>query len=243
MHRKTRLIILNQVKYGETSLVVTAFTELFGRQTYMVKGVRRNSKTNTVIYYQPAAILEAEVTHDPQKAFQYFKAVGWGNIYRHVFGDVLRNNIALFMAEVLQKLLKHPDPHEELYYFCEDVLLALDKESNAVSANLPVFFMVHIANFFGFGIPDEPRQNAQFYFDLREGNFTETVPAHADFLDPSLAAILAEIKAIRIPQELNELRLNQQIRRQLLEALMLYYRYHLIDFGVLKTYSVLKVIL
>jgi DNA repair protein RecO (recombination protein O) len=36
MTHKTKGIILRTVKYGETSLVVTAFTELFGIQAYMV---------------------------------------------------------------------------------------------------------------------------------------------------------------------------------------------------------------
>ena len=40
---KTKGIVMRAVKYGETSLVVTIFTELFGMQTYMVNGVRISS--------------------------------------------------------------------------------------------------------------------------------------------------------------------------------------------------------
>ena len=46
MH-KTKGIVLRTVKYGDTSLVVTIFTELFGVQTYLVNGVR-SSKNKTV---------------------------------------------------------------------------------------------------------------------------------------------------------------------------------------------------
>jgi len=38
--QKTRGIVLRAVKYGETSLVVTIFTEEFGIQSYLVNGVR-----------------------------------------------------------------------------------------------------------------------------------------------------------------------------------------------------------
>ena len=41
---KTNGIVLRTVKYGETSLVVTLFTELFGVQSYLVNGVRVSSK-------------------------------------------------------------------------------------------------------------------------------------------------------------------------------------------------------
>jgi DNA repair protein RecO (recombination protein O) len=40
MLHKTKGLVLRAVKYGETSLVVTMFTELFGVQSYMVNGVR-----------------------------------------------------------------------------------------------------------------------------------------------------------------------------------------------------------
>ena len=43
MTHKTKGIVLRSIKYGETSLVVTIFTEMFGIQTYMVN-VERTSK-------------------------------------------------------------------------------------------------------------------------------------------------------------------------------------------------------
>ena len=57
MTHKTRGIVLRSIKYGETSLVVTVFTELFGIQTYMVNGVR-SSKSARSVFFQPAAILD-----------------------------------------------------------------------------------------------------------------------------------------------------------------------------------------
>ncbi len=35
----TKGIVLRTVKYGETSVIVTIFTELFGIQSYIVNGV------------------------------------------------------------------------------------------------------------------------------------------------------------------------------------------------------------
>ena len=40
----TRGIVLRIVKYGETSLIVTIYTELFGIQSFLVNGVRASSK-------------------------------------------------------------------------------------------------------------------------------------------------------------------------------------------------------
>ena len=68
---KTKGIVLRTIKYGETSLVVTMFTELFGMQTYMVNGIRTSKRQGAkAAMYQPAAIIEMEVYHNDQKAMQ-----------------------------------------------------------------------------------------------------------------------------------------------------------------------------
>ena len=44
MLHNTKCIVLRVTKYGDTSIIMTAYTELFGLQQYMVKGVRVTSK-------------------------------------------------------------------------------------------------------------------------------------------------------------------------------------------------------
>ena len=44
MLHKTRGVVFRFTKYGETSIIVNIFTELFGLQSYIVNGVRRNGK-------------------------------------------------------------------------------------------------------------------------------------------------------------------------------------------------------
>ena len=62
MTHKTKGIVLRTIKYGETSVVVTIFTELFGIQTYMVNGVRTTEKSSAKAnYFQPGAILDLVV--------------------------------------------------------------------------------------------------------------------------------------------------------------------------------------
>ena len=69
---KTKGIVLKTVKYGETSLIVTAYTELFGIQSYLVNGVRSSSRKGPgkANLFQPAAILDLLVTHNELKNLQ-----------------------------------------------------------------------------------------------------------------------------------------------------------------------------
>ena len=65
----TRAVVLRQTKYGDTSLIVSAYTELFGIQSYLIKGVRQSSKKSAsrVMYFQPGSILDMEVYHSEFK--------------------------------------------------------------------------------------------------------------------------------------------------------------------------------
>src|ERR1700742_2343447 len=100
---KTRGIVLKTVKYGETSLIVTLYTELFGLQSYLVNGVRTSSRKGhgKANLFQPAAILDLVVYHNELKNLQRIREFKWGVIYRNIFFDVLRNAVGLFMVELL----------------------------------------------------------------------------------------------------------------------------------------------
>ncbi|MBV9963249.1 MAG: recombination protein O N-terminal domain-containing protein, partial [Parafilimonas sp.] len=66
MTYKTKGIVLRTIQYGETSVITSVYTELFGMQSYIVKGVRQSTRKtqSKQMYFQPAAMLEMEVYHN-----------------------------------------------------------------------------------------------------------------------------------------------------------------------------------
>jgi DNA repair protein RecO (recombination protein O) len=240
---KTRAIILRTTKYGETSLVVTAFTELFGIQTYMVNAVRTAKKTGLkASLYLPASLVDMEVYHNEKNTLHRIKECNRAVVYENVLTNIVKNSIAVFMMELLHKLLKQPEPNADLFYFCEDSLIQLDTAPANVASNFPLFFALHLSHFFGFRIDDNYDSNTT-YLDLQEGFFVEEIPIHHNFLEAENAAVTAELLKIAMPQELDQIKLNQQKRRFLLHKYMDYYSIHLTEFGVMKTLQVLEEIL
>jgi DNA repair protein RecO (recombination protein O) len=240
---KTRAIILRSIKYGETSLVVTAFTELFGVQTYMVNGVRSAKKTGLkASLYQPASVVDMEVYHNEKSTMHRIRECNRAHVFEDLLTDVVKNSIAVFMMELMYKLLKQPEQNTDLFYFCEDVLLQLDKASTKVAANFPLFFALHFSHFFGFKI-DDNFSAENIFLDLQEGNFIPELPHHTHFLSGDNALITAEILRIMVPAELNQLKLNQQKRRELLQKYMEYYALHTSEFGQMKTLMVMQEVL
>lgn len=244
MVHKTKGIVLRTVKYGETSLVVTIFTELFGLQSYLVNGVRTPTKKGTAKanLFQPSAILDLVAYHNELKNLQRLKEFRWGHLYQHILSDVRKNAVALFMIELLGKCLKQPEPNDDLFHFTEDALHHLDEANDTVMANFPLFFALHLAVFFGFRISDE-FSGTHSYLDLSEGSFVEERPRHPHYLQDKEAAAVSHILKIMQPNELEEVGLNQETRRRITHALEEFYALHIPDFGTMKTLPVLREIM
>src|SRR6476661_3747757 len=106
MLQTTRGITLRSVKYGETSLICSIFTETYGIQSYHLKGVRAvKARSNRAGLLQPATLLDLVVDHRPQKNLQHVREFHPAYIYCSLQEEVVKNSIALFSVELLLKLL------------------------------------------------------------------------------------------------------------------------------------------
>ncbi|MBK7884644.1 MAG: DNA repair protein RecO [Chitinophagaceae bacterium] len=245
MTYKTKGVVLRTVKYGETSIVATIFTELFGLQTYMVNGVRTTKKSSAKAnLFQPAAILDMVVYHHEQKNMHRIKEFKWDFLYDNVLTNVIKNSVALYMVELLFKCLKQPEQHTDLFYFFEDALKALDEASPAVTGNFPLYFSLQLSHFFGFKLTNDfTNTDEQFYIDLQEGVFTPEQPPHHYFIEGEPAIITADLLKVLHPDDLGHFKLHHEVRRKLLLYYQTYYALHIQDFGQMKTLMVLQDVL
>jgi len=241
---KTRGIVMRTVKYGETSLVATVFTELFGIQTYMVNGVRTSSPRTAqkAGLFQPSTLLEMVVYHQESKNMQRIRESRWAVLYHDIFFDVRKNAVALFMVELLQKCLKQPEAHPDLFHFMEDALLQLDEAGAMEAANFPLYFALHLAHFFGYRISDD-HDGDNTVLDLREGEFVAEPPIHPDWVGGQQSETISLLLKCMHPSDLSQIQLNQDLRRQLLRSLLSFYALRNADFGSLRSVPVLQEVL
>lgn len=242
MIHSTKGIVLRSVKYGETSVVATIFTEIFGIQSYIVNGVRTASKTSKAHFFQPSSLLELQVYHNELKNLQRIKEMKWAVLYKNILSDVARNSVALFMVEMLYKTLKQPEINADLFYFCEDAFLELDGASSEVTANFPIYFALQLVPFLGFQLLDNYSETNNV-FNISDGEFSNVESASPVHLSKENSFYISELLKARRPMELQEIKMNRTIRRSLLKDIESYYSWHLPDFGSLKTLSVLHEIL
>jgi len=242
MIHQTKGIVLRTVKYGETSIVVNIFTELFGIQSYLVNGVRSSGKTLKANFFQAASILDMEVYHNELKNLQRIKEYKWEYLYKNILNDISKNSVALYMVELLQKGLKQPENNVNLFQFTEDAFMQLDIANDAVTANFPLYFCLNLCHFFGLKIADDYSDNNSI-IDLQEGRFINSTPHHPHFLEEKHSYYISQLLKVQHPDELIEIKLNNTIRKEILFALQNFYGLHIHDFGIMKTLPILHQVL
>ena len=238
----TKGIVLRTVKYGETSVIAAIFTEMFGIQSYLINGVRTYGKTSKAHFFQPSSILDMQVYHSELKNLQRIKEVSWSHLYRNILSDVTKNAVALYMVELLQKCLKQPESNPDLFHFCEDAFLQLDISDAEVTANFPLFFCLQLAHFFGFRLQNNYSDERNL-FNCREGNFADKILANDYFVEAGISYYISRLLKALQSADLQEIKLNKNIRRTILSVLENYYAFHIPEFGTMKTLPVLHELL
>ena len=238
----TKGIVLRTIKYGETSVIASIFTELFGIQSYMVNGVRTSGKTSKAHFFQPSSILDMEVYHNELKNLQRIKDLKWSVLYKSILSDVTKNAVALYMVELLQKCLKQPENNEDLFHFCEDAFLQLDMADNEITANFPIYFSLQIAQILGFRLLDNYSEEKNI-FNLYEGKFSNEKAASSDQLSIEISYHISQLLKAIHPRDLREIKMNRNTRSTILKNMESYCAWHIPEFGSMKTLGVLSEIL
>jgi DNA repair protein RecO (recombination protein O) len=238
----TKGIVLRTIKYGETSVIASVFTEWFGIQSYLVNGVRTSGKSSKAHFFQPASILEMQVYHNELKNLQRIKELRWSVLYKNILSDVTKNAVALYMVELLHKCLKQPETSADLFQFCEDAFLRLDDADNEVTANFPIYFSIQIAQILGFRLLDNYSEKRNI-FNLHEGSFSDENSASPDHLGKELSFHISELLKAVHPDDLAQIKLNRNVRSSIIKSLESYYIWHVPEFGTMKTLAVLSEIL
>ena len=240
MLHQTRGIALHSTKFSETSSVVKIYTELFGLQSYMVKGIRKQKAKIKPGLFQPLTLLDLVVYHKEKSSLQNLKEANYLHTYNALPFDIRKSSLAFFINELVYKTIHEEEPHPELFAFLYETCLELD----AAEENLSLFhlrFAIHLTRYLG--CMPQTNYNAQTRFlNLREGFFQSAAPDHTDFLDPEMSRIFFMI--LDTPEgSVVSLQVPAGKRDQLLEMILLYYRLHVPGFREMQSHLVLHTVL
>ncbi len=239
MLQKTRAIILHTVRYGDSSLIVQAYTEQFGRISLLLKGARKSKKSNRAAMFQPLYMLDLDIYYRDNREMHWIReaSVTSGNPGIHL--DVVKSAQAIFISEVLLRTIREEEKNPDLFGFLRHSIISFNQTVPA-SPSFHILFLFRLTRYLGFF----PRNNFSAdgrFFNTGKGAFSTT----PDSADPELERRLGEQWHHFFACEystVDQLFSNHEQRNLFLDSLLLFYRHHHPSMKELKSTDVLRTI-
>lgn len=237
MQQKTKGIVLHYLKFGETGMIVTVYTEAFGRTSFLMQGIRGKKAKVKANLLQPLYLLDMEISYKAGRDLQRVIEMKIAKPFTSIPLDIRKSTQAIFLAEFLNKVLKEEESRPELFNFLYNSIQILDVIETGI-ANFHLVFLLKLAKFLGFGPSDNYSEKTP-YFDIKDGIFVPYKPAHEYFLLPEKSRIIAELLRIDF-ESLPNFRVHHSLRDDLLEAIIVYYSVHFNRSLNIKSLSIFK---
>lgn len=186
--------------------------------------------------FQPLFALEFEGLRPTRGELHKFREVQSGITLARTPFDVKRSTIALFIAEVLYRLVKESEANAHLFDFVWGSIEALDTIDEGV-ANFHLWFLANLSRLLGFSPTNNYTKGA--WFDIKDGTYTATKPQHSIYLDTSNAIILRDMIECDV-RHLGEIGLNREQRVEFLNSMLIYYGYHLDAIHTVQSIAILQ---
>ena len=232
----TRGIALRVSDYSETSVIARIYTEQFGMQAYMLKGMKRKKSSIKSTMLQPLTLLALNVYHKSGKGLQHVSEMRSEPKLNTIAFDMGKTSVAFLLSEVISKTIQESETNKKLFNFIFDSVLLLDKQDAAGCFNLS--FLLHLTSHLGF-FPQENFSSERKYFNLKDGLFVSHPPSHPHWLNESLSESF--IKLLSTPLEKNsELQFSSSDKKNLQAALLMYFRLHLEGFKGIRSQKILE---
>ncbi|MBQ9470653.1 MAG: DNA repair protein RecO [Bacteroidales bacterium] len=227
MIQHTRAIALHSIKYQDTSLIAHCYTEEMGRVSVLVQGAfGTGRRPGQASMFQPFSVLNLLVHRSQRSTLHRLKEAELHLHPASIPFDPQKRCIALFLSEVIYKVVREEEPDPALFGFIVRYIAQLDAQSDGV-ANSHLGFMGQLIGRIGFGPLNGWTEQAP-YLDCRSGMFVPMRPAHGLHFEPEQSRLLGLVLAPASGPPLH-LGLSGAQRRQIMDGLLQYLRFHLGD--------------
>lgn len=220
MLEKTRGIVLHTLRYTDSKVIVTMFTEARGAVSFMVRLPRTRRSVMQHVLLSPMSLLEVNMDYNESAQLHRLVDVRVDEPYQSLPYHPMKQTIALFLSEFLYYCLREEQTNPELYAYLESSLLWLDNRSEGF-ANFPLTFLIRLSRFLGIWPDTEEAQGV-----LRQGEDT-LVPLMLRMDFPTMHLF----------------RFTREQRQRLMQVLNDYYRLHVPHFPELKSMAILRDVL
>jgi DNA repair protein RecO (recombination protein O) len=223
VQQKLQAIVLDITPYAEASVIVKAYTDQLGLQSFLVNGVRKQKPRFAPNLFQPLTLLEVVAYIRKAGGLHRVAEVNAVPPLVHIPYDTIKTSMALFMAEILYRSVREEEANPELFGFVDHAVQMLDLQ-HETAPSFHLAFLCALSRYLGF-YPGGRYDALHPFFDLKEGLFVMRQPAHPWFIGPELSAQLQQLLHLTL-EDIHLCTLSTASRRNLLRSLITYYELH-----------------
>ena len=233
MYTQSKGIILRTTKYSESSMILDMYTYANGRRSYIISGIRTKQSKTKAGLLQIMGLVDFIAYDKETSSLIRIKEIKADFLFKKIPFDVLKSCLGVFMMEISAKSIKETESNPMLFEFLRNSLLRLDRLEREKLSLFHIHFLLGLSKYLGFAIQDNYEESKGF-LSLRDGHFSDRDYGQKYSLDEESSFLLSMIirkEKIKIPKPK---------RDKILDSLVTYYRYHLEDFGNIKSLEVLR---
>ena len=231
---KTRGIVLNFIKYRETSIITRIYTEALGLQTYIVNSVRQKSTTSRIALFQPFTLLDMVVYASAKGGITRISEYKCSYPYTSISYDIRKSSMLLFLSEMLSYTIKEEEENRPLFEYIYQALIYFDQQDEHFE-NFHLLFLLQLSFYLGFGPTSGADITSQVAFSSTQLISGRPAIIHFQLFEEHLDNLLHHPEATQIP--------NGKVRRELLNILIKYYQLHIEKLGEIRSLKVLSEVL
>lgn len=213
------------------------YTEAFGRASYLVSRTRSKRGGLSKALFAPLTVWELEVDHQPKRELHRIKEAHACFPLTDVAGDPVKSMLALFLSEVLFRVVREQESDLRLFQYLYESIHLLEYADKGI-ANFHLVFLLGLLQPLGI-FPNVEAYHPGDYFDMLNGLFTDALPLHSHFLNESDSAVFVRLLRIGF-DNMALFGFSRQDRHVILQYILAYYRLHLPDFPEIKSLSILQ---
>ncbi len=233
----TKGIVLNKIRYSESSLIVHILTKNGGKQSFLMKGALSSKSKNKASCVDFLNFVDITAWKKNNSDLCIVKEMQMAYHFKTINTDFYKKTITLFLAELLHRCIHISEFDANLYNFVEESILNLDEKEFRFS-DFHLQFMTKFTKYLGI-VPINNFSKQNKFFDIKSASFFPVITDLNSGFEEKSSIILNSY----LSEEMTSENFSLIDRNQFLDDLIRFYAYHLTQFTGLKSLKVLKSVL
>ncbi|MBN1251071.1 MAG: DNA repair protein RecO [Bacteroidales bacterium] len=237
MLEQTRGIFLKQTKYSDSQIIAEIFTEKFGKQAFIL---RHSSKSKTLPkknILQPLFLLDLQVYYKQNREIQRIKEISHNPVLSDLPFNISKTSIAIFVSEILYKVIKEEEENSHLFEFLYNSILLLDNIESGIG-NYHIIFLYELCKFLGF-YPKNNFSSEKKFFNLIEGKFYSIQADSRYYLDEETSKLISILHSKGF-SNIENFSFSKNQKKTILDSIIEYYKFHIPNMGKIKSLEILQ---